>query len=72
MTIDELIARLQAARNKKAVVCLCVDDFQYAPISECVDETALDNENKEIGNFLLRIDPSIFGRDSDWTRMYLN
>jgi len=55
LTIEELIAKLQLCKNKKAVACLCVDSLSYSAINGVLDATRDDAD--DIGNALLTLDP---------------
>ena len=57
ITVQELIDILSGALNKEAVVCLCVDDFEFANISnKYYDDSQNADKDGVIGNFLLRLD----------------
>ena len=57
MTVADLIEELQKIKNQGAVVCLCVEGYTYAEISDVVDETVSPPERDgHIGNALLKLD----------------
>lgn len=55
LTVREVIEKLQQVRNQDAVMCLCVDDWEYAEVSEIIDETQPADKDGVIGNALFRI-----------------
>lgn len=56
LTVEELRAALDGAKNPKAVVALCADDFTYSAFVETIDSTQTDKGDGDVGQFLLRLD----------------
>lgn len=60
LTVREVIEKLQQVRNQDAVMCLCVDDWEYACFTEVIDETQPADKDGVIGNALLRIEDNSY------------